>query len=85
MRRPNGYVREDLADEKDTMRGLYMLSIPSNFTFKVDLTKFAHIVKERDVNSNAHPELIECIEKMISLIQEQIPQLTRDYYYSVQN
>lgn len=29
----NGYVREDLKDDNDAKRGLYMLSIPSNFIY----------------------------------------------------
>lgn len=81
----NGYIRKDLADNKDVSRGLYMLSIPSNFVCKINETELAHIVKERDINSHAHPELKECIEQMIALVQEQIPQLTREFYYSVKN
>lgn len=85
VRTVNGYVREDLAKDKDTLRGLYMLSIPSNFTVKVNCTEFAHVLKERDMNSNAHPELRECVEKMLEHIQHNIPQLTREWFYSVKN
>lgn len=81
----NGYVLEEHKNNKDVLRGLYMLSIPSNFTFRVNCTEFAHILKERDKNGGAHPELKECVEEMLRLITEQIPQLTRDWFYSVKN
>lgn len=81
----NGYVLEECAEDKDVLRGLYMLSIPSNFTFKVNCTEFAHILKERDKNGHAHPELKECVEEMLRLIQNEIPQLTREWFYSVRN
>lgn len=81
----NGYVLEEHKNNKDVLRGLYMLSIPSNFTFRVNCTEFAHILKERDANSGAHPELKGCVEEMLRLITEQIPQLTREWFYSVKN
>ena len=81
----NGYVLEEYANDKDVLRGLYMLSIPSNFTFRVNCTEFAHILKERDKNGHAHPELKECVEEMLRLIQNEIPQLTREWFYSVRN
>ena len=81
----NGYVLEEYENNKDVLRGLYMLSIPSNFTFRVNCTEFAHILKERDKNGHAHPELQECVEEMLRLIQNEIPQLTREWFYSVRN
>ena len=81
----NGYVLEEYANDKDVLRGLYMLSIPSNFTFRVNCTEFAHILKERDKNGHAHPELQECVEEMLRLIQNEIPQLTREWFYNVRN
>lgn len=81
----NGYVLEEYENDKDVLRGLYMLSIPSNFTFRVNCTEFAHILKERDKNGHAHPELQECVEEMLRLIQNEIPQLTREWFYSVRN
>ena len=83
VRADNGYVREDLIDQQDVKRGLYMLCIPSNFTFRVNCTDFAHIVHERDKNSHAHPELREAVEEMKRLIQEQIPNLTDEYWKKV--
>lgn len=85
VRAVNGYVLEEFANDKDVLRGLYMLSIPSNFTFRVNCTEFAHILKERDKNGHAHPELQECVEEMLRLIQNEIPQLTREWFYSVRN
>lgn len=85
VRAVNGYVREDLAKDKDTLRGLYMLSIPSNFIFRVNCTEFAHVLKERDKNGHAHPELQGCVEQMLELIHNEIPQLTREWFYSVKN
>lgn len=85
VRAVNGYVREDLASSKDVARGLYMLSIPSNCTFRVNCTEFAHILKERDGNSAAHPELRLAVEMMLAQIQQQIPEMTREWFYSVKN
>lgn len=84
-RTTGGYVALDHIDSQDVKRGLYPLSIPSNCTFRVDCTQFAHIVKERDANSHAHPELRDCIELAMAKVQQNIPQLTREFYYSVKN
>lgn len=81
----NGYVREDLKDNKDVLRGLYMLSIPSNFIFKCNCTEFAHIVNERDEFSHAAPELRLMIEECKRLLQNEIPHLTTEWYRSVKN
>lgn len=81
----NGYIREDLSNNKDIKRGLYMLSIPSNFIFMCNLTEFAHILKERDINSNANPELIYMIELVLNDLQKVFPQLTREYLYGIPN
>lgn len=83
VRVENGYVRKDYMNDQDVLRGLYPLCIPSNFTFRVNSTDFAHIVKQRDRNSHAHPELREAVEEMKRQIQEQIPYLTEEYWYSV--
>lgn len=85
LRTTGGYVAVEHVDSQDVKRGLYPLSIPSNCTFRVDCTQFAHIVKERDANSHAHPELRDCIELAIAKVQQNIPQLTREFYYSVKN
>lgn len=81
----NGYIREDMKDDKDVKRGLYMLSIPSNCIFKVNIPEFAHIVKERDKNGSAHPELKECIELLLVEIEKVLPWITREYLYGIPN
>lgn len=81
----NGYIEEEFVNNYDVKRGLYMLSIPSNFIFKCNFTEFAHIVKERDCNSHAAPELQEMIEKICTQLIDIFPQLTKDYWYSIRN
>lgn len=85
VRSTNGYVREDLKGKRDVERGLYMLSIPSNFIFKANCTEFAHIVNERDENSHAHPELQIMITQAKNLLSVHIPNLTTEFYRSVKN
>jgi thymidylate synthase ThyX len=85
IRTTNGYIDSDYVNNKDVKRGLYMLSIPSNFIFKCNLTELAHIIKERDCNSNAAPELKEMIEDICEQLHNIFPQLTKDYWYSVLN
>lgn len=85
VRTVNGYVHEDCANDKDVLRGLYMLSIPSNNTFRINCTEFAHLLKERDKNSHAHPELQDAVEQMLAQVQHEIPNLTREWFYSVKN
>ena len=81
----NGYVREDLRYDKDVLRGLYMLSIPSNFIFKCNGTEFAHIINERDIESHAAPELRLMIEECKRLIVQEIPQYNTDWCRKVKN
>lgn len=85
VRVANGYVKEADAENHDVTRGLLMLSIPSNFTFACNCTEFAHIVKERDKNSHAAPELRDCIEGMLQQIHQWLPYCTREFFYSVKN
>lgn len=81
----NGYVREDLKDSNDAKRGLYMLSIPSTFIFKVDLTEFAHVYKERNANGSANPEVKECCECIADLIEAEVPQFNRELLMKIKN
>lgn len=62
-----------------------MLGMESNFIMNVNLTEFAHIVKERDKNSGSNPEVKECIEKMIQLVENKYPEFNRDLYYEIRN
>jgi hypothetical protein len=81
----NGYVREDLANNKDVLRGLYMLSIPSTFIFQCNITEWAHIYKERNTNSGANPELKAMVETVCELLQHSCPYLTRELFMKIPN
>ena len=65
----NGYIQKGMENQKDVKRGLYMLSIPSNFIFKCNLTEFAHLYKERRQEGAANPEVKECCEKCVDLLE----------------
>lgn len=69
VRSTNGYILEGLADNNDVRRGLYMLSIPSSFVFRIQLTEFAHVYKERRYGGNAHPELQLAVEDMAMQVE----------------
>ena len=61
----NGYILKGMENNKDVKRGLYMLSIPSNFIFKCNLTEFAHVYKERNADGTANPEVKRACEMMV--------------------
>lgn len=65
----NGYILKGMENNKDVKRGLYMLSIPSNFIFKINLTEFAHVYKERRAEGTANPEVKDACEKMVDLLE----------------
>ena len=69
VRAVNGYIAKGMEDSKDVKRGLYMLSIPSNFIFRIDLTDFAHVFKERNENGTAHPEVKAAVEDMTNQVE----------------
>ncbi|EML6501689.1 FAD-dependent thymidylate synthase [Clostridioides difficile] len=81
----NGYIREDLKDNKDVKRGLYMLSIPSNFIFKVNMTEWGHVYKERNNNSSANPEVKLCCESIANQIESFHSQFNRDLFKKIKN
>lgn len=81
----NGYVREDLKDNKDAKRGLYMLSIPSNFLFKVNLTEWAHVFKERNKDGAANPEVKDCCEMIADKIEETLRWFNRELFNKILN
>lgn len=85
VRTTNGYIKEDLAENKDVKRGLYMLSIPSTFTFKCNLAEYAHVYKERNVNGTANPEVKELCETITDLIQSFVPMFNRDLFEKIKN
>ena len=68
VRVPGGFVREDLKDDNDVRRGLYNLSIPSNFIFKVQYPELCHIMQLRDASGHAHPELQEMMEQIREIL-----------------
>lgn len=70
VRAANGYIVNGMENNNDVKRGLYMLSIPSNFIFKIQLTEFAHIYKERNISSGANPEVKEAVESMVDQVEK---------------
>lgn len=85
VRAVNGYVCDDMKDSNDVKRGLYMLSIPTAFTFKINLAEFAHVVKLRDRNGSAAPELQYVIEQILAQLEARISQFNREFMYEVKN
>ena len=81
----NGYIREDMKDNQDVKRGLYFLAIPSNFVFKINLTEWAHVYKERNKDSGANPEVKECCEEIASQIEQFQPLFNRELFGNIRN
>lgn len=81
----NGYVREDMKDNSDVKRGLYMLSIPSNFIFKIDLTEWGHVFKERNASGTANPEVKLCCESIADQIEAFHNQFNRELFLKIKN
>ena len=84
VRSTNGYIREDLKDNKDVKRGLYMECIPSKFIFKCNITEFAHVFKERNIDSGANPEVKELCERIVAQITAKIPYFTREMFEKIE-
>ena len=85
VKSPNGYVKEEYKNNKDVKRGLYMLSIPSNFISKINLCEWAHVFKERNQNGGANPEVKEWAEEVMKQIASYYEQITRDYVLTIEN
>lgn len=81
----NGYIKEEYKDNKDVKRGLYMLSIPSNFIFKVDLTEWAHVYKERNAKGAANPEVKLCCESIATQLEQFHSQFNRELFEKIKN
>lgn len=81
----NGYVREDLKSDNDTLRGLYMLSIPSDFAFKINLTEWSHVYKMRNEMSTANPEVKICCEEIAKQITEIQPKFNKELFEKIKN
>ena len=82
----NGYILKGMENNKDVKRGLYMLSIPSNFIFKMNLTEFAHMFKERNIDGTANQEVKECVESATDqLIEASLGFINRDLLKEIKN
>lgn len=85
VKSPNGYVQEKYKNSKDVKRGLYMLSIPSNFISKINLCEWGHVFNERNINGSSNPEVKEWAECVMSQINNFHEQITRSYVLSIKN
>lgn len=85
VRSTNGYIDKDYENDKDVKRGLYPMCIPSNFVFECNLTEWGHIVKERDCNSNANPELKDMIEQICDQLEKHFYQFNKELFYNIKN
>ncbi|MCL1843872.1 MAG: hypothetical protein FWF79_08665 [Defluviitaleaceae bacterium] len=81
----NGYVREEFKEDADVKRGLYMLSIPSNFIFNVDLTEWAHVFKERNETGSSNPEVKLCCELIANQVESFHSQFNRELFLKIKN
>lgn len=85
VKSPNGYVKEEYENNKDVKRGLYMLSIPSNFVSKINLCEWGHVFKQRNKDGGANPEVKEWAEEVMKQISNIHAQITREYVLSIEN
>lgn len=81
----NGYVVEEHANDPDALRGLYMLGMSSTFTFKINLTEWAHVYKQRNKSGHANPEVKELCETIADLLEEAIPAFNRELFEKIKN
>jgi len=81
----NGYIQKGMEDNPDVKRGLYMLSIPSNFIFKINLTETGHVYKERNKFGTANPEVKIMCEECVDQIEDFQKQFNRDLLLKIKN
>lgn len=81
----NGYIVKGCENMPDVKRGLYMLSIPSSFIFKVNLTEWAHVYKERNASGSANPEVKACCESIADQLEQFHSQFNRKLFQDVRN
>lgn len=81
----NGYIEKQYENNKDVKRGLYMLSIPSNFVSTINLTEWSHVYKERNKKGTANPEVKEWAESVMNQLTIKYPSITRELVLSIQN
>lgn len=85
VKSPNGYVKEEYKENKDVKRGLYMLSIPSNFISKINLCEWSHVFQQRNKDGGANPEVKEWAEEVMKQINNIHEQITREYVLTIEN
>lgn len=81
----NGYIKEEYKDNKDVKRGLYTLSIPSNFISKINICEWGHVFGERNEDGGANPEVKQWAEEVMRQITGYHNQITRDYVLTIKN
>lgn len=82
----NGYIVKGMENNKDAKRGLYMLSIPSNFIFRINLTEFAHLYKERGEKGGANQEVKDAVESMVNQLENaSVGYINREFLMKVKN
>lgn len=62
-----------------------MLSIPSNFIFKCQLTEWAHVYKERNKNGTANQEVKDFCEQVCDQLEDAVPQFNRALLTAIPN
>lgn len=86
VKRCNGYILKGLENDHDVQRGLYMLSIPSDFVAQCNLTEYAHIYKLRNYDGHAHYELQTAVESwQCQLCAASAGYFDRDLLLKIQN
>ena len=83
VRTVNGYILEELKNDRDVKRGLYMESIPSNFIFKCNMAQWAHVYRLRNKNGTANPEVKQLAEMLQDEVEKQMPWFDREFLAKV--
>lgn len=83
VRTVNGYILEELENDRDVKRGLYMESIPSNFIFKCNMAQWAHVYRLRNKNGTANPEVKQLAEMLQDEIEHNMPWFDREFLAKV--
>lgn len=74
-----GYVADEFKDNYDVLRGLTPLGMSNLFTFKCNITEWAHITRLRRYGTHAAPELQQMIDKINTKLREIEPKLNDDF------
>ena len=82
----NGYILKGHENDRDYKRGLYMMSWPSDFIFRMNLTEYAHFYKMRNSNGTANPEVKKCVEDLTDQIEKAtMGYVTRELLKEIEN